>query len=72
MYKIEKDVPMPVRTARCKYPFESMEVGDSIYVSGVKKSSILSYARQWCSETMNKYSWHAEEEKNGVRLWRRR
>jgi len=27
MYKIEKDVPMPVRTAKCKYPFERMEVG---------------------------------------------
>lgn len=70
-YKIEKK-PMPVSEAKCKYPFASMEVGDSIYVTGVKKDSLLSYARYWCAKNSFKASWYAEMENRGVRIWRRR
>lgn len=71
-YKIEKNVPLPVQSGPCKYPFAEMEVGDSILVRNVGKSSILSYARYWSAKNKNKYAWYAEQEKDGVRIWRRR
>ena len=74
MFKIEKNVPLPVSNGNynCKYPFTEMEVGDSIYVMGVSRTSIMSYARSWCSKNSYKAAWYAVEEGQGVRLWRRR
>lgn len=71
MYQIEQK-PAPWADNRCKYPFALMKVGDSIFVTGKKITSLLSYARQWCKKNGIKASWYAVEENNGVRLWRRK
>lgn len=72
--KIEKGVAPPQQTKRIglqkSMPLDEMEVGDSFFVQGRKKSTVYQMVIIW-EKTKNR---HCEflfaEVENGVRVWR--
>lgn len=68
--KIEKNIPIPgVNTGKYKYPWKSMDVGDSIFVPeqkilGGAYSSAKAYGRKFGK----KFS--ARSVDSGIRIWR--
>jgi hypothetical protein len=63
MYKIEKDIPIP--RPRRKYPFEDMEVGDSVFVEGKRPQDFSSYF--WRYKPMKST---CRSLNGGTRIWR--
>lgn len=63
--KIEKDIEIPTKHARTKYPFAEMEVGDSIYSDVISASTS---ARGWGYRNNKKFT--TRREGNGYRTWR--
>lgn len=71
MYKIEKNIPAPVKNAKFKYPFEHMEVGDSFFVP--KKEVIgtrVSVAMNYYKKKNPKKAFMSRTDEAGVRVWR--
>lgn len=71
MLKIDSDIPVPSRSS--KYPFESMEVGDSIHFALEKPASsarvasirfVDKFQPEW------KFLLRKASDKPGWRLWR--
>ena len=69
-FKIDKNIPMPaIKHGNAKYPFDEMEVGDSILVKGVAaarscKQAAYKYGKQ------NGKKFAARAAANGARIWR--
>lgn len=70
--KIEKNVPIPKPNGSgrpAKYPWKSMEVGDSFFVNGGTKTTTLSNSAAYQRAlTGRKFAVRTEGE--GVRVWR--
>jgi hypothetical protein len=73
MITIEKKVPMPMvgqKGRQTKYPFGSMEIGDSFYVDDRNPSQISSVAYNWCKRNNSKNKFVVKQEGKGTRVWR--
>lgn len=77
MYKIDKEVPIPIPTNKKKYPFSSMEIGDSFFVIVEDenrliptRNSILGSSRvsRYKDRKYTTKIYHGE--KRGIRCWR--
>jgi len=69
MITVEKNIPIPspAKKEPTKYPWKTMEVGDSFFVKGDAKSvrSQASYAtKRYCRKFVTR------QEKDGIRFWR--
>jgi len=67
MIEIEKGIAIPERNLSsgraCKYPWKTMEIGDSFFVSDTKPNSGMAskiYGRKFVSRTVD----------GGIRVWR--
>ncbi|MCB0654464.1 MAG: hypothetical protein KDC85_24505 [Saprospiraceae bacterium] len=65
-YKIEKNVPVPKRPGRNKkYPFDEMDIGDSVVVPAKGQASAYNYAR------IHKVKFRCVRQEDGqFRIWR--
>ena len=72
MNRIEKNIPIPANaSARLKYPFGEMEVGDSIFLPNEPKGSLS--RPSLAAHTFGKRNgkrFAARAENGGVRIWR--
>jgi uncharacterized protein (DUF2249 family) len=72
MIQIEKSVPLPKKEdgrKRTKFPWDSMEVGDSFFVEGTKRTSMSSNITQInATRAPKKFTQRSVE--GGVRVWR--
>ena len=69
--KIEKNIPVPTSSARSRYAFADMEVGDSVFFADEPKGSQslpVVAARSYGSRTGRKFV--SRTEGTGVRVWR--
>ena len=72
--KIEKGIPIPIRTGHKKYPWEDLEVGDSFFCPGKKISQVnatmcpIDYRgkRKFAARTRTL----EDDNEEGVRIWR--
>ena len=69
-YKIEKGVILPNLSVGGKYPYSSMEIGDSFFVpsSDASTPTVRQRAYQYGREAGMKF--RTRSEKNGLRVWR--
>jgi hypothetical protein len=77
MYVIEKGHPMPeAHDGRGQYPWRSMEVGDSFFVSrptvkqSVLASSLSTCGRLWAKKHHLTWRFRVKNENEGVRVFR--
>lgn len=78
MYEIDKGVPMPGKRSndRCRYPFRTMEVGDSFLVpfKMVRGRRIDHYAVNEAASRFRRrnpgYSFNWQLTDEGIRVWR--
>ena len=75
--KIEKNVEIPVVHSKTKYPWDQMEVGDSVLVIAEKGQTLFNLkrkvgpsARYYGNVTGKKFKALMIREENGVRIWR--
>lgn len=66
-FEIEKGVPAPDKS---KYPFKSMEIGDSFYVERISTSSLYQSAMSWRRRAGLRWVFATKDELNGARIWR--
>jgi hypothetical protein len=67
-YKIEKNVPIPEKKGRKKYPFGDMEIGDSFVMQKVITTA-NSIARSYGNRHKVRFTCYAISE-NKTRVWR--
>jgi hypothetical protein len=66
---IDKDVPIPTGTrASVRYPFATMEVGDSILVPGTAKQLARSHALNF-KKTHPGWDYKTRTTNEGMRIW---
>lgn len=74
MFTLEKNVPMPPRKAgTARYPFASMEVGDSFAIPKDDKaaSAISAAARVWAlRHGLHNHKFSVRSNGSTVRIWR--
>ena len=63
--KIEKGIPIPPRSHRAKYPWETMEIGDSFFAPSANMASSVSLARKRYQREFT-----TRPEGTGTRVWR--
>ena len=75
--KVDKDIPLPYATRRgayFKYPWSSMDVGDSFYVDGVPTATgaVCNFASTVYhhNRTHPKTKFTCRREGSGFRVWR--
>jgi len=75
--KIEKDVNLPEVHSKHKYPWDQMEVTDSVLITADKGQSLYELkrkvgpaARYYGDVTGKKFKTLLMREDNGVRVWR--
>jgi len=75
--KIEKDVKLPEVHSKHKYPWDQMEVNDSVLITADKGQSLYDLkrkvgpaARYYGDVTGKKFKTLLMREDNGVRVWR--
>ena len=72
--EIESNVPIPESTSgrRLKYPFESLEVGDSFFVEGKEPAQVSGSKKHFSAKLGHRYICRTvtEDGVKGVRLWR--
>jgi hypothetical protein len=68
-YKIEKNVPMPLAVARGKYPWNSMEAGDSILVPHRNANGARQAAYVWIKNNRPGLGIKTQMEDDGTRIW---
>ena len=69
-FKIEKGIPIPEGKGtgrKIKYPFNKMEVGDSILCD---KRSVLSAGNSWARRNFPERKFKSQKEGDKTRLWR--
>ena len=72
-YTKEKDCTKVDNRTVCKYPWGSMEVGDSFYVDGHsqgKQCSIISSASKWASRNNKNWKYSSRKQGDGIRIYR--
>jgi hypothetical protein len=67
-FEIEKGVPVSPRVRTHKYPFASMEIGDSFYSEGKTTAALLQAARH--VRRHKGFEFKARQEGDGARIWR--
>jgi len=74
---IEKDVDIPTVHSRYKYPWEVMEINDSVFIIAEKgetldklKRRVGPSARYYGKVSGKKFKTLLMREENGVRVWR--
>jgi hypothetical protein len=71
-FTIEKDVPLPEKNVRWKYPFDQLGLGDSFFVAN-KDTTQMSALCKRASKRLGGRFVTAKAEKggqSGVRVWR--
>ena len=75
--KIEKDVPIPVVKSKFDYPWDKMEVGDSVFIEADEGQDLFKLKRivgpsasYFGNVTGRKFKTMMMREENGVRTWR--
>lgn len=69
--KVDKNIPVSDRIrGKKKYPWNKMEVGDSILCLNVVRSVPLTSAKQWAKTHKKKWKFTARSEEKGIRIWR--
>ena len=75
--KIEKNVEIPVVHSKQKYPWDQMEVGDSVFIEAEEGQALFNLkrtvgpsARYYGDKTGKKFKTLKDDENNGVRVWR--
>jgi len=68
MLDIDKGVPQPQATGRSKYPWHTMEVGESFFVPGARSKTWGQYRN--ANQLYAPKRWEARGEKEGLRVWR--
>jgi len=75
--KIEKDVKVPDVHSRHKYPWDQMEINDSVLITAEKgeplnklKRKVGPAARYYGDVSGKKFKTLLMREENGVRVWR--
>lgn len=75
--KIEKDVQIPIVHSKYKYPWDEMEVGDSVFFEADDGESIFTLKRRvgpaatyFGQQTGKQFKTLLMREDNGVRVWR--
>lgn len=67
--EIEKGIPVPTGTGNLKYPFSTMEVGDSVLFSDIAAGKkAYNSARKFNLRSEKRFVQRKTEE--GVRIWR--
>lgn len=64
---VEKDVPIPPRSRRTKYPWRSMEIGDSFFAK-IKDTSAGPLVQQ--AQKSTGFLFTTRRVDGGVRIWR--
>jgi len=77
MIKIDKSIPIPIRTRRGTYPFADMQIGDSFFVTlkndyKTKRSlaSSIHGSAKYMKKTIKDFKITIRSVENGVRCWR--
>jgi len=75
--KIEKDVPIPIVQSRFDYPWDKMEIGDSVFTEPEEGQSLFELKRivgpsasYFGNVTGKKFKSMMMREENGIRTWR--
>lgn len=69
MYTLENKYPVPEITGRNKYPFSTMEPGQSFFVEADQARKARTAARVYMNRHPKlKFCWKAAE--GGIRIWR--
>lgn len=72
--KIEKGVPVPTKSWRkeraTKYPFSTMEIGDSFFVAGDKEARAVQAAASRYIGLHEGVAFTTRRVKGGLRCWR--
>lgn len=71
-FVIEKDVPLPEKNVRWKYPFDQMEVGDSFFVANKDTTQMSALCKRAGSRLTARFvtAKVEYEGRSGVRVWR--
>jgi len=67
-FKIEKGVPMPTGWGGKKYPWDAMDVGDSVYVEGPTRSGVYASFDRVKAKTGKQFTLRPDGA--GWRVWR--
>lgn len=70
-FKIEKNIPIPLRHGKHNKTYQLMEVGDSIFISDARlgRSYALSFG-VWIKRKKLDWEKVVRKEKEGIRIWR--
>lgn len=74
MIKVQKNIPIP-KTSQgrpAKYPFNTMDVGDSFEVKDAPKNTVLNAAVSWASRHNKKAKFSIRHDNGKTRIWRTR
>ena len=74
-FKIEKGVPIPkvpygAKKKPEKYPFLSMDVGDSFFIPGMESKIVTAYISSWRRRVGNSKKFSVRTMDGGIRVWR--
>lgn len=70
-FKIEKGIPVPARRpGNSKYPFSSMEVGDSWLMTNTASRAGARSTAANIAKAKGGWKFVSRKEKDGVRFWR--
>lgn len=71
-FTLTSEVPVPKRRRATggRYPFATMDVGQSFFAAGVKAESLLSCARRYAKASEPEARYTARAEGTGSRCWR--
>ena len=74
MFEIDKNIPIPMSDridGNAKYPFGSMEVGDSFAIQNDKRTSVRLAARSWVLRRSLSWKFAVRLDTTGqLRCWR--
>jgi len=72
LFKIDKDIPIPVASRTCRYPIADLAVGDSFFVPGRTPHAVQSVVVYWQRKLGTRYLTRSVEidGARGVRIWR--
>lgn len=69
-YEIEKNVPLPPRASKRKYPFDSMEVGDSFLAPVEERQNVARAVTIENQKAGARFSVRTMKDRSGIRVWR--
>jgi hypothetical protein len=71
-FEIERDVPLPEKNVRWKYPFDQMGLGDSFFVANKDTTQMSALCKRAAKRLGGRFVTAKAEkgDKQGVRVWR--